>query len=93
MAETSSGRPAERYPPQVKFIIGNEACERFSFYGMASILVLYMNEHLAYSERDAKAAYHYFYMATYLTPLVGGWLADRFLGRYRTILWVSLAYV
>lgn len=86
-------RAAERYPPQVKFIIGNEACERFSFYGMASILVLYMNEHLLFSERDAKAAYHYFFMATYLTPLLGGWLADRFLGRYRTILWVSLAYV
>jgi POT family proton-dependent oligopeptide transporter len=82
-----------RTPPQVKYIVGNEACERFSFYGMASILVLYMNEHLLYAERDAKAYYHYFIMATYFTPLVGGWIADRFLGRYRTILWVSLAYV
>jgi POT family proton-dependent oligopeptide transporter len=81
------------YPPQVKYIVGNEACERFSFYGMASILVLYMNEHLLYAERDAKAYYHLFMMATYLTPLVGGWLADRFFGRYATILWVSLAYV
>lgn len=84
---------APRYPPQVKYIVGNEACERFSFYGMASILVLYMNEHLLYPERDAKAYYHYFIMATYLTPLVGGWIADRFLGRYRTILWISFAYV
>jgi POT family proton-dependent oligopeptide transporter len=82
-----------RYPPQVKYIVGNEACERFSFYGMASILVLYMNEHLLYPERDAKAYYHLFIMATYLTPLVGGWLADRFFGRYGTILWISLAYV
>ncbi len=84
---------AGRYPPQIRFIVGNEACERFSFYGMASILVLYMNEHLLYGERDAKAYYHYFVMATYLTPLVGGWVADRFLGRYRTILWISFAYV
>lgn len=82
-----------RYPPQVKYIVGNEACERFSFYGMASILVLYMNEHLLYPERDAKAYYHLFIMATYLTPLVGGWIADRWLGRYGTILWISLAYV
>jgi POT family proton-dependent oligopeptide transporter len=82
-----------RYPPQVKYIVGNEACERFSFYGMASILVLYMNEHLLYPERDAKAYYHLFIMATYLTPLVGGWLADRFFGRYATILWISFAYV
>jgi POT family proton-dependent oligopeptide transporter len=87
MARTGS------YPPQIKYIVGNEACERFSFYGTASILVLYMNEHLLYGERDAKAYYHYFVMATYLTPLVGGWIADRFLGRYRTILWISFAYV
>jgi POT family proton-dependent oligopeptide transporter len=85
--------PPGRYPPQVKYIVGNEACERFSFYGMASILVLYMNEHLLYAERDAKAYYHLFIMATYLTPLVGGWIADRFSGRYATILWISLAYV
>ncbi len=83
----------ERYPPQVKYIVGNEACERFSFYGMASILVLYMNEGLLYPERDAKAYYHLFIMASFLTPLVGGWLADRFFGRYATILWISLAYV
>ena len=82
-----------RYPPQVKYIVGNEACERFSFYGMVSVLVLYMNENLLYSERDAKAYYHLFYMATYLTPLVGGWIADRFAGRYRTIFWISFAYV
>jgi len=83
----------DSYPPQIKYVVGNEACERFSFYGTASILALYMNEHLLYGERDAKAYYHYFVMATYLTPLVGGWIADRFLGRYRTILWISFAYV
>ena len=33
---------ADRYPPQVKYIVGNEACERFSFYGMRGILVVYM---------------------------------------------------
>jgi POT family proton-dependent oligopeptide transporter len=84
---------AERYPPQVKFIIGNEACERFSFYGMRSILTLYMLQYLYFAEPDAKAWFHYFVMANYLTPLVGGWIADRYWGRYRTILWISLAYV
>ncbi len=83
----------ERNPPQVKFIVGTEACERFSFYGMSSILTVYMLQHLLLGEREAKATYHYFVMATYLTPLVGGWIADRFLGRYRTILWISLLYV
>jgi POT family proton-dependent oligopeptide transporter len=81
------------YPPQVKYIVGNEACERFSFYGMRSILTTYMLTSLLYSQQDAKAYFHYFVAATYLTPLVGGWIADRFWGRYRTILWISFAYV
>jgi proton-dependent oligopeptide transporter, POT family len=86
--------PAEpSYPPQIKFIVGNEACERFSFYGMSSILTLYMVEWLALDAREAKAHYHAFMMATYLTPLLGGWLSDRYLGRYRTILWVSFLYL
>jgi POT family proton-dependent oligopeptide transporter len=84
---------ARRSPPQVKYIIGNEACERFSFYGMRSILTTYLLAFLLYSERDAKAYFHYFVAATYLTPLLCGWIADRFWGRYRTILWISFAYV
>ena len=86
--------PPTRYPPQVKYIVGNEACERFSFYGMRSILTrLHAASTCSSRERDAKAYYHYFVMANYLTPLVGGWIADRFWGRYRTILWISLGYV
>lgn len=84
---------ALRYPPQVKYIVGNEACERFSFYGMRSILVVYMTGYLLFPDTEAKAWYHAFMMVASLTPLVGGWLADRFFGRYPVILWVSLLYV
>ncbi|HEX8909638.1 MAG TPA: MFS transporter, partial [Anaeromyxobacteraceae bacterium] len=87
----SPGR--ERYPPQIKFIVGNEGCERFSFYGMRSILTVYMVQWLALPEHEAEASYHLFVMACYLTPLAGGWLADRLWGRYRVILWLSLGYV
>jgi POT family proton-dependent oligopeptide transporter len=52
-----------------------------------------MLQHLYFAVPDAKAWFHYFVMANYLTPLVGGWIADRFWGRYRTILWISFAYV
>jgi POT family proton-dependent oligopeptide transporter len=83
----------ERLPPQVRYIVGSEAAERFSFYGMQAILTVYMLEHLLYPEPDAKFLYHAFTMAAYLTPLVGGWIADRFLGRYGTILFISLGYV
>ena len=84
---------AERYPPQVRFIVGNEGAERFSFYGMRSVLTVYMVQWLTLPEHEAEANYHLFIMACYLTPLVGGWLADRLWGRYRIILWLSLGYV
>jgi POT family proton-dependent oligopeptide transporter len=83
----------ERFPPQIKFIIGNEGCERFSFYGMRSILTVYMAGYLGLPDHVAAANYHLFVMACYLTPLAGGWLADRFFGRYRVIFWLSLGYV
>lgn len=79
-------------PPQTKYIVGNEACERFSFYGMRSILTLYMVNVLAMSESEAMEVGHLFNACIYILPLLGAWVADRFLGRYRTILYVSLFY-
>jgi POT family proton-dependent oligopeptide transporter len=84
---------ADRHPPQVKYIVGNEACERFSFYGMRSILVVYMTGYLLHPDQEAKEGYHLFMMMNYLVALLGGWIADRHWGRYRTILWISLFYV
>ena len=80
------------FPPQTKYIVGNEACERFSFYGMKSILVLYMVNALAMSESAAMEVAHLFTALIYVLPLLGAWIADRFLGRYKTILYVSLFY-
>jgi len=82
-----------RFPRQVKYIVASEACERFSFYGMSTILVPYMELMLGWSEADASATYHYFVAAAYFMTLVGGWISDRLLGRYRTILWLSVGYV
>lgn len=83
---------ASSLPPQTKYIVGNEACERFSFYGMRSILTLYMTSMLLMSEKDAMAVSHLFIALIYILPMLGGWVADRFLGRYHTILYVSLFY-
>ena len=80
------------FPPQTKYIVGNEACERFSFYGMKSILILYMVNALAMSESAAVEVAHLFTALIYVLPLLGAWIADRFLGRYKTILYVSLFY-
>ncbi|HVP69641.1 MAG TPA: MFS transporter [Anaeromyxobacteraceae bacterium] len=89
-----SREPAtDRFPPQIKYLALNEGCERFSFYGMSSILTIYMVSFLGLRDSDAEANFHLFVFAVYVTPLAGAWLADRFLGRYRVILWLSLGYV
>lgn len=88
-----------RMPRQIPYIIGNEACERFSFYGMRNILVQFLITSLLLQEmtapgREAEAKHimHSFMVGVYFFPLLGGWLADRFFGKYTTILWFSLIY-
>ena len=81
-----------KFPPQIKFIVGNEACERFSYYGMRSILVVFMTTHLMMAASTAKTSYHLFVSACYLLPVLGGYISDRFLGKYRTILYLSIVY-
>ncbi len=80
------------FPPQVRYIIGNEACERFSYYGMRSILVVFMIDSLHIVQEDARIIFHLFAGACYLMPLFGAYISDHLLGKYRTILWLSLFY-
>ncbi len=87
-----SPRAREKFPPQVKYIIGNEACERFSYYGMLSILTLYLEHTMKMNATQSREVVHLFATAVYFLPLAGGWLADRWLGRYWTILSISLFY-
>ena len=92
--------PQGKMPRQIPYIIGNEACERFSFYGMRNILVQFLitstllQHIMAGSERElaAKDLMHTFMIGVYFFPLLGGYLADRFFGKYNTILWFSLVY-
>lgn len=81
-----------RFPRQIKYIVGNEAAERFSYYGMRSILVIFMTQYLLMQHAEAKGIYHTFITANYFLPLLGGYLADRYLGKYYTILYLSLIY-
>lgn len=101
IAAPSAGTPTPkaRLPRQVPYIMGNEACERFSFYGMRNILVQFLVSSviLAYvpdTEREgvAKDVFHSFVIGVYFFPLLGGWLSDRFFGKYNTVLWFSLVY-
>ncbi|XP_071552704.1 solute carrier family 15 member 1 isoform X2 [Panulirus ornatus] len=82
-----------KYPSSVFFIIGNEFCERFSYYGMKAILTLYLHYQLHYSEDDSTVIYHVWSMLCYFTPVLGAILADTVLGRFRTIFYISIVYV
>ena len=86
-----------RWPPQIKYIVGNEACERFSYYGMRSILAGYitgavLRGGLGQNADTSTEIIHLFVFANYFMPLFGAWLSDKLIGRYHTILWVSLFY-
>jgi POT family proton-dependent oligopeptide transporter len=90
--------PHAPIPRQIRYIIGNEGCERFSFYGMRNILTVFLVSSLLLylpegeRARNAKDVSHTFVIGVYFFPLLGGWLADRFFGKYHTIFWLSLVY-
>ncbi|CAH1788218.1 unnamed protein product [Owenia fusiformis] len=80
------------YPTCVFLILGNEFCERFSYYGIRTILVIYLSQWLKFSEDTSTAIYHMFVMLCYFSPLFGAMLADGFIGKYKTILYLSILY-
>ena len=90
----------DKMPPGIPYIVGNEAAERFSYYGMRAILVIFMTEHLLnrshelapMSEEDAKIWVHNFGTAVYFFPLLGAIISDWLFGKYRTILALSIVY-
>jgi POT family proton-dependent oligopeptide transporter len=90
----------DKIPPGVPYIVGNEAAERFSYYGMNSILVIFMTRYMvdAHGQPDhmtaaqADAWYHTFVFAVYFLPLFGAFLADAVLGKYMTVLSLSVVY-
>ena len=81
-----------KFPGQIKYIVGNEACERYSYYGMRSILTVFMIQVLLFQEAQATSTYHLFAGACYLFPLLGAFISDRIWGKYKTILYLSLVY-
>lgn len=102
MAETAQ----QRFPEGIPYIVANEGAERFSFYGMRQILYIYLvglfvrfvadtmvaPDQLADAKVRATQITHAFFGGAYMFTLLGATVADRLLGKYRTIFWVSLIY-
>jgi POT family proton-dependent oligopeptide transporter len=90
----------DKMPPGIIYIVGNEAAERFSYYGMNSILVIFMTKYMMdasghpdhMADAQADAWYHTFVSFVYFLPVLGAFLADAILGKYRTILYLSIVY-
>ena len=90
----------DRMPPGIPYIVGNEAAERFNFYGMRAVLVVFMTRYLVdrsgarapMTENDAHYWYHQFLSANYFFPTLGAIISDAFWGKYNMIIRLSLVY-
>jgi POT family proton-dependent oligopeptide transporter len=88
--DTSHVNPAERktwfgHPRQLARLFSTEAWERFGYYGMRALLTLYLTTHFLFSDREATGLYGGYTALVYLTPLIGGYLADQYLGSKRSV--------
>jgi POT family proton-dependent oligopeptide transporter len=92
--------PSKKIPAGIPYILTTEAAERLAFYGMSSILVVFMTKYLmgpngmlaVMAEEPAKAWFHWFTAAVYFMTILGAVISDVWLGKFKTILWFSLFY-
>ena len=87
-----SEKNMEQFPRQIKYIVWNEACERYSYYGMRSKLVIFLVSYLGMDKFQATSDYHIFAGACYFFPILGAYISDRFWGKYKTIMILSTVY-
>uniref|UniRef100_A0A452VM90 Solute carrier family 15 member 1 n=1 Tax=Ursus maritimus TaxID=29073 RepID=A0A452VM90_URSMA len=80
------------YPLSIFFIVVNEFCERFSYYGMRALLILYFTRFIGWDDNLSTAIYHTFVALCYLTPILGALIADSWLGKFKTIVSLSIVY-
>lgn len=85
------------HPRQLARLFSTEAMERFGYYGMRALLTLYLAQHFLFSDTTTTGLYGGFTALVYLTPLIGGLMADRFLGSKRAVkfgaIMMSLGYL
>ncbi len=92
--------PSSKMPNSIPYIVTNECAERFSFYGMKTVLTIFMTQYLmstdgnlsVMSETEATTWFHVFTSAVYFTPILGALLSDIFFAKYKTIISLSIVY-
>ena len=81
-----SGKTWLGHPRGLFLLFFVEMWERFSFYGMRALLIFYLTQHFLFSDRDAAHSYGAYMSLIYISPLMGGYLADRYLGQRKAVL-------
>uniref|UniRef100_A0A0K0FBV1 Oligopeptide transporter 1 n=1 Tax=Strongyloides venezuelensis TaxID=75913 RepID=A0A0K0FBV1_STRVS len=89
---TSWGDIIKHWPLTTFCIVSNEFCERFSYYGMRTVLTLYLLNILKMSYNTSTIFFNGFTVLCYFTPLLGSILADGYIGKFKTIFFVSILY-
>lgn len=82
----------KHWPKTTLCIVSNEFCERFSYYGMRTVLTFYILNVLKFSEDTSTIFFNAFSILCYLTPMLGSIIADGYIGKFWTIFSVSILY-
>ena len=87
---TSGGFPESEktflgHPRGLYLLFFTEMWERFSYYGMRALLIFYLTKHWLYSDQKASVIYGAYTALVYITPVIGGYLADRYLGQRKAV--------
>lgn len=89
----STNESKQRHPKGLYFVFATGMSERFSYYGMRALFTLYLIKALVMDKQLASTIYGNYTGLVYLTPLIGGYVADRFWGMRRSILWGAVMMV
>src|ERR1700729_3674336 len=82
-----------RHPRGLTILFFAEMWERFSYYGMRGLLIFYLTQHFLFNDTAASAEYGAYTSLVYLVPVIGGFLADRFLGARKAVAFGALLLV
>ena len=81
------------HPPGLFVLFFAEMWERFSYYGMRALLILYLTKHFLFTDDRAYITYGAYTSLVYITPIVGGWLADLYLGQRKAVLYGAILLI
>jgi proton-dependent oligopeptide transporter, POT family len=93
VAENQTAVLDNHHPRGFWFIFWGELAERASFYGMKTILLLYMIQKLGYTDANSATVVSLFTATCYILPIIGGYIADHYLGKFKTIIYFAIPYV